>query len=115
MMMLIGALVSYNSGEEEIALIDLRVLISALKVHGYLYGDISIISRLHNKDRESLSAESSKVMTCLTFKIMKALEVYVGKLSMAQQIEIKRKHVDLVSMVLLAQFDEIIENRTQGK
>lgn len=62
----------------ETLMIQFEILISALKVHGYNHGDITIITQNSwTKKRNSISTESQQVLTLLATKAKEALDVYL--------------------------------------
>ena len=105
----IGALCRLRENNETLV-IRFDILISALKIHGYNFGDIS----LYNDGSErvnfaEIGDESRDILNKLAQKAKKALQAYLDKQGEKAQESIRKKHVDLFSVVLIAFFDDIIE------
>lgn len=91
------------------------VLVSALKVHGYNFGDMTILGDVvlaHGVN--SISIESREILKSLADIATKALQGYIEKLNAQARESIRAKHIDLFSVVLLAFFDDIIESSKDG-
>ena len=57
------------------------VLISALKVHGYIYGDMTILADQLSRSLSEIGNQSRDILKALANKAIKALKVYMKKLS----------------------------------
>ena len=64
---------------------------------------------------KEISIESRDILKALAERAKKALEAYMEKLGSENRQNIRKKHVDLFSVVLIAFFDDIIENRDNGR
>mmetsp|Transcript_15464 Transcript_15464/g.19491 ORF Transcript_15464/g.19491 Transcript_15464/m.19491 type:complete len:257 (-) Transcript_15464:410-1180(-) len=110
----IGAIVK-QSGSNESLMIRFEKLISALKVHGYSFGDMTIMADTMSKGISCISIESREILKALAERATKALEAYMERLDSESRQNIRKKHVDLFSVVLIAFFDDIIVNKKVGK
>ena len=86
-----------------------ELLVSALKVHGYNFRDLTILAddALSHGVR-TISLESREILKSLAEIATKALKTYIEKLSVQDRESIRAKHIDLFSIVLIAFFDDIM-------
>ena len=94
--------------------IRLAILISALEVHGYQYSDYSIRVLPSELDFDSLSLKSKRIMNRFAKKISLFHQLYLKKRDKVEQGIIRSKNIDTISIVLLALFDDMIENQQDG-
>ena len=105
----IGAIVNLSDSAETLML-RFEVLVSALKVHGYSYGDLSIVDDTLHHVANKLGLEGREILKALADIATKALKAYIEKLDEQAQASIRAKHIDLFCVVLIAFFDDITEN-----
>ena len=77
----IGAIVCLQGSSSKSLMIRFDVLISALKVHGYIYGDMTILADQLSRSLSEIGNQSRDILKALANKAIKALKVYMKKLS----------------------------------
>lgn len=106
----IGALcTAENVGDA--TLVNFDVFLSALKVHGYQYGDQTIMESISIETVQQLGEQDKIVMVKLAQKVAIQRDNYLSKLDENKLETVRQKHIDLISVVLLAFFDDVIEHR----
>ena len=79
-LMQLGAIVSLKDFHETV-FIRFDVLISALKVHGYSFGDMTILDDQLSKSLDFIDVESREILKALAAKGKQALQSYLEKLA----------------------------------
>ena len=100
--------------DRDTMVVRLEILVAALQVHGYDYGNFTIIENKTNLNTDLLDAKSKRIMNRMTYKVRAFKREYFKKLDSKQVEQIRYKHVDLVSIVILAIFDVLIQDKTDN-
>ena len=83
-------------------------------MHGYEFSNLKKLKKVNGINFNMLSVKSIRIMNRFSKKVAQFQDVYIKKMKQQSLLKIKERNLDMLMIVMLALFDEIIENVKVG-